>query len=239
MQTNDLNLQHATWVLIQGYVPYLHSRYLYNIQYDTVLDTSRYGALGFPSSLGSMLVSGVQPCSHWLLYILVPRFQCWKPHCNIHPTSRSTHQRALGPGLRNGFDSILTSKFRWLWNGWSWIGLFGCEQLPRFQESTGKCWLQNYARLRCLQCLGETQRREVGLSDPKKSRQMWFPASIVWTLKIPAWNQALSRYISELLHSWCHSERGVKVEKKWQGPKLPQNENVTITNKNHLITSPT
>ena len=79
MQTNDLNLQHATWLLIQGYVPYLHSRYLHNIQYDTVLDTFRYGALGFPSSLGSMLVSGVQPCSHWLLYILVPRFQGWKP----------------------------------------------------------------------------------------------------------------------------------------------------------------
>lgn len=79
-----------------------------------MLDTFRYGALGFPSSLGSML---------------------------------DTHQRALEPGLRNGFDSILTSKFRWLWNGWSWIGLFGCEKLPRCQESTGKCWLQNYTRL--------------------------------------------------------------------------------------------
>lgn len=164
-----------------------------------VLDTFRYGALRFPSSLGSML---------------------------------DTHQRALEPGLRNGFDSILTSKFRWLWNGWSWIGLFGCEKLPRCQESTGKMLVAKlYKTWRCLQCFGEKQRREAGLSDPKKSRQMWFPASLVWTLKIPPWNKALSRYIAERLHGWCHSERGMKVEKKWQGPKLPQNENVTITNK--------
>lgn len=71
-----------------------------------VLDTFRYGAFGFPSSLGSML---------------------------------DTHQRALEPGLRNGFDSTLTSKFRWLWNGWSWIGLLGVKNSPSARNLLEKC----------------------------------------------------------------------------------------------------
>ena len=90
-----------------------------------MLDTFRYGALGFPSSLGSMLVSGVYIPPVTSLHF-GSRFQGWKPYTSNFKTPIS--------GLWNqAFETDSTQpwpRHRWVWNGWSWIGLLGVKNSP-------------------------------------------------------------------------------------------------------------